>query len=147
MILELLRYLQLDLNFLNVFNYITFRAVLAIITALGFSLFFGSLFIKIMGEYSLSQYVRQYGPDHQKKTGTPTMGGLLIIISIVASVLLLGDLKNSYLWQLLFILIGFGFIGFLDDLKKIKEKNSKACRQELNICLNQSLHLLLFIFY
>ena len=59
MILELLRYLQLDLNFLNVFNYITFRAVLAIITALGFSLFFGSLFIKIMGEYSLSQYVRQ----------------------------------------------------------------------------------------
>jgi len=112
MILELLRYLQLDLNFLNVFNYITFRAVLAIITALGFSLFFGSLFIKIMGEYSLSQYVRQYGPDHQKKMGTPTMGGLLIIISIVASVLFWGDLKNSYLWQLLFILVGFGLIGF-----------------------------------
>ena len=126
MILELLRYLQLDLNFLNVFNYITFRAVLAIITALGFSLFFGSLFIKIMGEYSLSQYVRQYGPDHQKKMGTPTMGGLLIIISIVASVLLWGDLKNSYLWQLLFILLGFGLIGFLDDLKKIKEKNSEG---------------------
>jgi phospho-N-acetylmuramoyl-pentapeptide-transferase len=126
MVLELIKLLELKSNFLNIFNYISFRSVLAIITSLGISLFLGPYFIKLMHQYSFSQYVRQFGPDHQKKTGTPTMGGLLILISISISVLLWCDLKNIFIWQLLTILVGFGFIGFIDDLKKIKEKNSNG---------------------
>ena len=68
-----------------------------------------------MGEYSLSQYVRQYGPDHQKKTGTPTMGGLIIIVSILISTLLWADINNKNIWILIFVLITFGLVGFYDD--------------------------------
>jgi phospho-N-acetylmuramoyl-pentapeptide-transferase len=146
MILEFIKLFDLQLNFLNVFNYISFRSVLAIITSLGFSLFFGSIFIKLMGDYSFSQFVREYGPDHLKKNGTPTMGGLLIIVSISFSVILWCDLTNVFIWQLLFVLIGFGLIGFYDDLKKIKAKQSDGLPAIIKYLL-QSLVALVSVYW
>lgn len=145
MILDLIQFLNLKFNFLNVLNYITFRSVMAIITSLAISLFFGTIFIKTMGEYSFSQYVRQFGPDHQNKMGTPTMGGLLIIISIVLSVLMWSDLSNIFIWQLLFALVGFGLIGFFDDLKKIKEKHSAGISSKLKYFLQSTIAIILAV--
>jgi phospho-N-acetylmuramoyl-pentapeptide-transferase len=125
MILELIKLLDVKINFLNVLNYISFRSVLAAGTSLLISFLLGPWFIKKLGDLSLSQYIRLDGPEaHLEKKGTPTMGGTLIIISILFSVLLWGDLSNRFILTLIFVLVAFGLIGFIDDLKKIRFKNS-----------------------
>ena len=123
MLLELFRWLSTDIQGFNVFNYISLRAVLAVITSLLISFCFGGWFIKKLGEHSLGQYIRNDGPEgHLVKSGTPTMGGGLILISIIISTLLWADLSNSYVWLLLIVTTAFGLIGLIDDISKIQKK-------------------------
>ncbi|MBC67266.1 MAG: phospho-N-acetylmuramoyl-pentapeptide-transferase [Rhodobacteraceae bacterium] len=125
MLLELFRWFSTDIPGFNVFNYISLRAVLAVITSLLISFCFGGWFIKKLGEYSLGQYIRNDGPEgHLVKSGTPTMGGGLILISIIISTLLLADLSNSYVWLLLIVTTSFGLIGLIDDISKIQKKEA-----------------------
>lgn len=109
----------------RVFGYITTRVALASLTALAMSLILGPWMIRKLRELAFGQHIREDGPkSHQKKAGTPTMGGLLIVISIVVSTLLWADLTNRYVWIALLGLIGFGLIGFLDDYAKIAKKRN-----------------------
>jgi phospho-N-acetylmuramoyl-pentapeptide-transferase len=118
----------------NVFRYITFRTIFAILTALVISLVIGNWFIKKLQELQIGQYIREDGPQsHLSKKGTPTMGGLMIIFAIVAATLLWVDLANSYIWMLIVVTLGFGFIGFLDDYLKVVKKHNRGLtgRQKL----------------
>ena len=114
---------------LNVFRYITFRTSLAVLTALLFSLLLGPWIIGRMKRFSMTQQIRDDGPKtHMNKAGTPTMGGILIILCILLSIFLWGDLKNMYVWVMIISLAGFGLIGLLDDYLKIIRKNHKGLR-------------------
>jgi phospho-N-acetylmuramoyl-pentapeptide-transferase len=114
---------------LNVFRYITFRTSLAVLTAMIFSLLLGPWIIGKMRRLSLTQQIRDDGPKtHINKAGTPTMGGILIILCILLSVFLWGDLKNMYIWVMIVSLAGFGLIGFIDDYLKITRKNHEGLR-------------------
>jgi phospho-N-acetylmuramoyl-pentapeptide-transferase len=125
MLFELFKWLSVDFTALNVFNYLSLRAVLAVITSLLISFTFGNWYIKKLGEKSFGQYVRKDGPTtHLNKMGTPTMGGGLILISILVSTLLWADLTNEYIWVLLVVSAGFGGIGLIDDYKKITKKKA-----------------------
>src|SRR4030043_2075960 len=108
---------------LNVFRYITFRTSLAVLTAMVFALIMGPWIINRLRRLSMTQQIRDDGPKtHMGKAGTPTMGGLLIIVSILLSVLMWGDLRNMYVWILIISLVGFGGIGLCDDYLKIAKK-------------------------
>jgi phospho-N-acetylmuramoyl-pentapeptide-transferase len=107
---------------LRLFGYVTFRVAFAAITALLISIVLGPWMIQRLRTLAFGQYIREEGPQsHQKKAGTPTMGGLLTIIAIVVPTLLWSNLRNVYVWIALFALISFGAIGFLDDYTKIKK--------------------------
>jgi len=109
----------------RVFQYATFRTAFASITALFLCVALGPWLIQKLREFQIGQYIREEGPkSHMKKAGTPTMGGILIIISIVVPTLLWANLANSYVWMALFGLISFGFIGFWDDYAKIRRKRN-----------------------
>jgi phospho-N-acetylmuramoyl-pentapeptide-transferase len=110
-----------------VFGYLTFRAIISSLTALLLSLFLGSWFIRLLQAKQIGQQVRSIGPEtHLTKQGTPTIGGVMILMIITFSTLLWSDLSNHYVWLALFVLNGFGLIGWLDDYKKINRKNRKA---------------------
>jgi phospho-N-acetylmuramoyl-pentapeptide-transferase len=112
-------------SFLNVIQYISFRAAFAFITALLMAFLFGPKTIKMMTKLKLGQVIRQEGPQsHLAKAGTPTMGGILMMFSTVCSVLLWQDFHEPYVWIALFTIVGFGGLGFLDDFLKISRKNS-----------------------
>src|SRR3989304_938828 len=103
-------------SFFNVFRYITLRTIYAILTALILSLVIGPYVIEFLKQYQIGQVVRDNGPkSHLSKSGTPTMGGLLIIMVILFATLSWMGLSNLYIWLVLFALIGFGLIGFTDD--------------------------------
>lgn len=111
----------------NVVNYLTLRAIFAVITSLGVSLLFGPLVIRKLQQYQIGQAIRDVGPkSHLSKAGTPTMGGVLILLSIVFSVLLWGNLENRFVWVALFVIVSFGVIGWVDDYRKVVEKNSRG---------------------
>src|SRR5436190_22160041 len=113
------------LRVLNVFQYITFRTAYASITALLISLFLGPWLITRLRNFQIGQQIREEGPkSHQKKAGTPTMGGLLIVVSIVIPTLLWTNLRNRFVWLLLLSTIAYGGIGFADDYIKIVKKRS-----------------------
>jgi phospho-N-acetylmuramoyl-pentapeptide-transferase len=118
-------YLKAYFSPFNVFRYITFRSFFAILTALVLSLIIGPWCIKKLKELQIGQFIREEGPQsHQCKAGTPTMGGLMIIFTMLTSTLLWADLRNLYIWLLVLVTLGFGFVGFLDDyLKVIKKQN------------------------
>jgi len=125
MLVELFNWLAKEFSYFHVFSYISLRAVLAIITALLISLSLGPWFIRKLGDYSFGQYVRIDGIEaHLQKTGTPTMGGGLILIAILMSTLLWADLTNRYIWLLIIVTVSFAFIGLVDDYSKIKKKKS-----------------------
>ncbi len=125
MILWLAQYFQEQHTWLNLFSYQTFRAIMAALTALIISLVSGPMFIRKLQEKQIGQQVRKLGPEsHLSKQGTPTMGGALIIISIIASCLLWGDLSVNYIWVCMYVLFGFGLIGWLDDYRKLILKDS-----------------------
>ena len=114
---------------LNVFRYITFRTSLAVLTAMVFALLLGPWIINKLKKLSMTQQIRDDGPKtHMGKAGTPTMGGLLIILCILLAVLMWGDLKNLYIWVMIVSLVGFGAIGLFDDYLKIVRKNHKGLK-------------------
>lgn len=114
---------------LNVFRYITFRTALAVITAMVLSLVIGPFIIERLRKISITQQIRNDGPQsHFKKSGTPTMGGVLIIISILFSVFLWGDLENMFIWIMIISLVGYGLVGLVDDYLKVVRKNPKGLR-------------------
>ena len=117
-------------SFLNVFKYLTFRTGLSVITSLIVVFIIGAPLIKIFSEKMITGPIRQDGPiDHIiKKSGTPTMGGVIIIIGIISSTLLWADLRNIYVWTLIFVSLGLGGLGLLDDILKIKYKNSSGLK-------------------
>ncbi|RKX93956.1 MAG: phospho-N-acetylmuramoyl-pentapeptide-transferase [Spirochaetes bacterium] len=124
---ELLLPLVDKFSFFNIFQYITFRASYAAVTSLFLSLLFGPKLIALLKKLKAGQEVRTDGPEtHLSKSGTPTMGGLLILITIVVSVLFWQDLGNIYTWISLLSIIGFGAIGFMDDYLKISRKNTEG---------------------
>ncbi|WP_314345623.1 phospho-N-acetylmuramoyl-pentapeptide-transferase [Haemophilus parahaemolyticus] len=109
----------------NVVSYITFRSIMALLTAMGIGLWIGPEVIRRLQLLKFGQEVRNDGPEsHFKKRGTPTMGGVMILASIGISVFLWADLRNSYVWFVLFVLFGYGIVGFVDDYWKIKRKNT-----------------------
>lgn len=115
-----------DWTALNVFRYISFRSMAALITALLVSILFGSKFINLLRRVKAGQYILEDVSVHASKAGTPTMGGLLIFFSLAVSVLLWGDLANVYIWQTLFVFCGFGVVGFWDDLTKLRHHQNKG---------------------
>ena len=120
MLLEIARLLSDDVRALGVFEYITLRAVLACATALLIGLVAGPRVIRKLTEMKIGQAVRSYGPEtHLVKTGTPTMGGVLILISIAISTLLWADWTNRFVWVVLLVTFGFGWIGWMDDYRKV----------------------------
>ena len=127
MLLELARWLAHDIHGFNVFNYITLRAVLATLTALAISFIAGPSMIRKLTEYKVGQAVRDDGPQtHLIKTGTPTMGGALILVAIAISTLLWADLSNRFVWVVLATTLGFGAVGWVDDYRKVVHRNPKG---------------------
>jgi phospho-N-acetylmuramoyl-pentapeptide-transferase len=127
MLLELAQWLAKDVRLFNVFNYITLRAVLACLTALAVSLILGPYVIRKLTAYKIGQAVRDDGPrSHLTKAGTPTMGGALILVSIVLTTLLWGDLSNRLLWVVLLVTLAFGIVGWVDDYRKVVHRNPKG---------------------
>jgi phospho-N-acetylmuramoyl-pentapeptide-transferase len=118
-----------QLGFLRVFQYLTFRAVMAAMTALLIGLAFGPWVINRLAELKIGQPIREYGvAAHIAKSGTPTMGGVLILISIGVSTLLWFDWSNRFVWIVLLVTIGFGAIGWMDDWRKVVRKNPEGMR-------------------
>ncbi|MGA8863320.1 MAG: phospho-N-acetylmuramoyl-pentapeptide-transferase [Gallionella sp.] len=127
MLLALTQWLAEDVRFFSVFNYITFRTVLAAMTALFISFLVGPTMIRKLTAYKIGQSVRNDGPQtHLIKAGTPTMGGALILTSIAITTLLWGDLHNHYVWVVLLSTLGFGVIGWIDDYRKVVHRNPKG---------------------
>lgn len=127
MLLTLAQWLGHDIRAFNVFGYITLRAVLAALTALVISFLLGPRMIRKLTELKVGQPVRDDGPQtHLVKAGTPTMGGALILSAIAVTTLLWADLSNRYVWIALITLGGFGVIGWVDDWRKVVEKNPKG---------------------
>lgn len=132
---------------LNVFRYITFRSSLAVLTAMVFSLSLGPWIIGKLKRLSMTQQIRDDGPKaHMGKAGTPTMGGLLIILSILLSIFMWGDLKNVYIWTMIIALAGFGGIGFIDDYLKIEKRNHRGLRAYQKFGMQIALALLIGVF-
>jgi phospho-N-acetylmuramoyl-pentapeptide-transferase len=127
MLLTLAQWLAQDVRAFNVFQYITLRAVLATLTALAISLLAGPLVIRKLTAYKIGQAVRNDGPQsHLTKAGTPTMGGALVLLSILTATLLWADLSNRFVWAVLVVTFGFGAIGWVDDYRKVVKNNPKG---------------------
>jgi len=139
----LINYVE-DYTFLNVFKYITFRSGLAFFSSLLISLLIGGPFIKLFANKKIFNPIRQDGPsDHIiKKIGTPTMGGVIILIGIIVSVLLWADLTNIYILFCLYITSSFGILGAYDDYKKIINSNSSGISSKLKIIIQILLAML-----
>ncbi len=111
----------------NLFQYLTFRTILGVLTALIISLLVGPWMIRYLSKYNIGQSVRDDGPEsHFSKAGTPTMGGALILVAIIISTLLWSDLTSRFVWIVVFVTAGFGIIGWVDDYKKVVFGNSKG---------------------
>ena len=133
MLLILAQWLQDDFGFLRVFNYITFRAVMATLTALLIGLVSGPWVIRKLIALKMGQSVRNDGPQsHLVKTGTPTMGGVLILLGIFISCILWADLTNRFIWIVMIVTFGFGVVGWVDDYRKVarKDPNGMSSREK-----------------
>ena len=132
MLLSLAQWLQTlspDFGFFRVFQYLTFRAVMAALTALLIGLAFGPWVIRRLAELKIGQPIREYGvKEHLAKSGTPTMGGVLILIGIGVATLLWFDWSNRFVWIVMIVTMGFGVIGWVDDWRKVVQKNPEGMR-------------------
>ena len=132
MLLNLAQWLQSltpEFGFFRVFQYLTFRAVMAAMTALLLGLATGPYVIRRLAELKIGQPIRGYGmATHLSKSGTPTMGGVLILLCIAISTLLWADLSNRFVWIVLAVTLGFGAIGWVDDWRKVVHKDAEGMR-------------------
>jgi phospho-N-acetylmuramoyl-pentapeptide-transferase len=132
MLLTLAQWLQSissEYGYLRVFQYLTFRAVMAALTALLIGLMAGPVVIRKLAELKIGQPIRGYGVEsHLSKSGTPTMGGVLILLSIAFSTLMWVDLSNRFVWIVLAVTLGFGAIGWVDDWRKVVNKDPEGMR-------------------
>jgi len=127
MLFELAEYLSKFYSGFNVFQYLTLRGVLGVLTSLFLSLWLGPYMIQKLTHHQIGQSVRDDGPQsHLSKAGTPTMGGALIIIAIAITTLLWSDLSNRFVWIVLAVLLSFGLVGWVDDYRKVIYKNPKG---------------------
>ena len=127
MLLELFQWLGEDIRAFQVFNYLSLRAVMAALTALFIGFAAGPATIRYLKAMKVGQAVRNNGPKtHLVKDGTPTMGGVLILISIALSTLLWMDLSNRFVWVVLFVTIGYGAVGWIDDYRKVVHHDPKG---------------------
>jgi phospho-N-acetylmuramoyl-pentapeptide-transferase len=127
MLLELADWMARHFTAVHLFRYITFRTIMAALTALAMSLLFGPAVIRKLALLKAGQVVRSDGPQtHLTKAGTPTMGGVLILLSVAIATLLWADLHNRYVWLVLAVTLGFGAIGFYDDYRKIVLRDSRG---------------------
>lgn len=135
--LYLLSFLSNDISFFNLFRYITFRTGGALFTAFFLCWLLGPCFIAwLKSKQGEGQPIRADGPQtHLKKKGTPTMGGLMILVSVAVSVLLWADLFNPYIWMLMFVMTGFGMAGLLDDYLKLTKRNSAGISGKKKLAL------------
>ncbi len=125
MLLYLADYLATFDGAFRVFHYLTLRAILGVLTALAISFMVGPWLIAKLRGNNIGQSIRELGPQsHYSKAGTPTMGGTLILVAIAVSTLLWADLSNRYIWVILLVTLGFGIIGFIDDYRKVIQRNS-----------------------
>ena len=133
MLLWLAQYFQQDLGPLRIFHFITFRAAFATMTAMAIGLFAGPAVIRMLVHLKVGQSVRHDGPQsHLIKSGTPTMGGALILLAIGVSTLLWADLTNRFIWPVLVVTLGFGAVGWVDDYRKVvyKDPNGMSSREK-----------------
>ena len=142
--------LATNVKLFNIFKYLTFRTIYAMITALVVCFVLGPWIIRKLESLQARQVIRTDGPEsHLEKQGTPTMGGIIILSAIILPTLLWADLSNSYIWTALVICVGYGLIGFVDDYKKVVEKNPKGLspRQKMfwQVLLAGGVALYLFI--
>ncbi len=127
MLHSLAEYLVQFDRFFSVFQYLTLRGILGVITALAISLVVGPVMIRRLSFHQIGQSVRSEGPQsHLSKQGTPTMGGALILVAMMISTLLWADLSNRYIWTVLAVTFVFGAVGWVDDYRKVVEKNSRG---------------------
>jgi phospho-N-acetylmuramoyl-pentapeptide-transferase len=142
--------LAANVKLFNIFKYLTFRTIYAMITALVVCFVLGPWIIRKLESLQARQVIRTDGPEsHLQKQGTPTMGGVMILAAIVIPTLLWADLTNQYVWTVMFITIGYGLIGFVDDYKKVVEKSPKglSARQKMfwQVLLAGSVAVFLFL--
>jgi phospho-N-acetylmuramoyl-pentapeptide-transferase len=150
MLYHLLYPLRNQFSGFNVFKYITFRSAGAVLTALIVSFVFGKPMIAWLRRLKVGQHVRDDGPQsHLSKQGTPTMGGLLIIVALASSALLWSDLTNKYVWVVLLATLAFGAIGFWDDYLKVVKKRSTGLRvrEKFGLQIAAALAIGFFLFY
>jgi phospho-N-acetylmuramoyl-pentapeptide-transferase len=127
MLYHLLYPLHVNYTFFNVFRYITFRTIYATVTALLLCFVIGPWLIRELSAHQIGQTIRRDGPErHLSKEGTPTMGGLLIVLAAVIPTLMWANLWNPYIWIAIFVTVGFGAIGFADDYRKVIRKDPKG---------------------
>ena len=143
MLYDLTQYLAQFHSGFNVFQYLTLRSILGVLTALIISLILGPHMIRYLSSYNIGQRVRDDGPEsHLSKAGTPTMGGALILVAIVVSTLLWSDLTSRFVWIVLFVTVGFGAIGWVDDYKKIVYGDSKGLSPKFKYLLQSGIGLI-----
>jgi len=129
LLFQLTEYLQQFYSGFNVFNYLTLRAILGVLTALLISFLIGPYMIKKLSILKIGQTVRNDGPEtHFSKAGTPTMGGTLILIAVTVATLLWADLSNRYIWVVISVLVSFGVIGWVDDYKKLIKQDPEGLK-------------------
>jgi len=133
MFYHLLYPLASEIGAFNVFRYITFRTGAATLTALFISFMVGPPLIRALERLRVGQPIREIGPDHKAKEGTPTMGGLLILLSLLVSVFLWSNLDNRFVWIVVGITAGYGILGFLDDYSKVKRGNSAGISARMKL--------------
>jgi phospho-N-acetylmuramoyl-pentapeptide-transferase len=147
MLLALANWIAADVRAFNVFSYITLRSVLATMTALVISFVIGPRMIRKLTEYKIGQSVRDDGPQtHLIKAGTPTMGGALILVSIVVTTLLWADLRNRFVWVVLLVTLGFGTVGWIDDYRKVVQRNPKGLSAGRKLLLQSLIGLVAAIY-
>ncbi len=150
MLLELTRWLEQLQSHFGLFAYLTFRGILSALTALALSLWWGPAVIRKLALFKGGQPIRTDGPQtHFSKAGTPTMGGALILVTVLASVLLWGDLRNKYVWLVLIVMVTFGAIGWYDDWLKIVKRDPNGMKSRWKYLLQSLLGLAagLFLYY
>ena len=140
--------LSSDYSIFNVFKYITFRSAYSGVTALVLSLMLGSLMIRLLQKFQIQEKIRSDGPQHHiSKSGTPTMGGLLILATFGCSTLLWADLSNHYIWVVLVSAIGFGAIGLRDDCLKLRRGKGISAKEKILLQVLLSLAIGIYLLY